>query len=1333
MNDKLVEYFNGDEFAASTWENKYALKKNGEIIEETPDDMHRRMAKEFARIEKSYWMQKVFEKKYSDGFSGYYWQRKALDEERIYNLFKDFKYIVPAGSVMSGLGSEKPVSLSNCFVLPSPEDSYSSIMLTRLNQVELMKRRGGVGYDLSKLRPRGAEVNNAANTSTGAASFMDVNSDVTNEVSQNGRRGALMLSMNINHPDVEEFIEKKQDLTKVTGANVSVQITDEFMQAVTENAQYTLRWPVDCCINWELTNKANEGVDYEYGKLYPMIYTDNAVTSITKRGYMKIVKAKDIWDKIIHCAWNTAEPGIIFKGRMDKFSPDGVYDKYKGVSTNPCVTGDTKVAVADGRGYVAFAELAKEGKDVDVYCIDDNGNIVISKMVHPRITGYNEKIIEVSIENGFSLKCTPNHKLLTNNRGYVEAKDLKIGDSLFIMSKEQMTWDERYHSKVGKHNPYYFLSHTGCSSPKTEHRLIYEHYNPNDKNFEVVHHKDYNGLNNNPDNLEGMGAKEHIMLHRERMLGSRNPMVEISKNKERLDEYSRKMSIATSGTKNGNCKTNIEEYFKEAVLYAKSLGRNFYLKEWLKKCKKIGYPVIWDKFLQRNFGDFSTFSKNVAKKAGVRYIAKNGKILETCLIAEEMGYDYFLSKDEKIVYVRKKCEHCGKSFVKEWKNRETCFCSIKCATRYTAKHNDSYKKAMKDINARKSLIYNERNKKLIEYFIHNGGNDLKEIIKDFRKTTGIIYDIRAKLAFKDINSLVEASKNFNHKVIGIKEIGYDNVYNGTVEKYHNYFTGDFEETNKWGRPKVVSLNQKNCGEIFMSGCESCRLLAINMLSFVSEPFTENASIDVHKVYDITYEAMRLADDLVDLENEAVQRIIDVTSSDEYAQKVWKGILEKGRDGRRVGLEFTAMSDMIAALGKKFCTDEANNIIKNVCRLMMSASMDCQIDMAIERGHFPDWNGEIEKDNEWYSFIKEEFPERYELMKKFGRRNISFTTAGPTGSLSILTRTSSGIEPVFMPYYVRRRKCMSENDRVDYTDKMGVNFSEFVVVHPQLKTWASLNFKDFEVNEDLKQNQWEEIYKKSPWYGACAQDIDWKKRVELQGIVQKYLITHSISSTVNLPNDVTEQEVSDIYMEAWKHGLKGITVYRDGSREGIMLQKEKKKEDDKFKSYISAPKRPKMLPADFYVTRVKGETFFVMVGLYEEKPYEIFVYKTHDNEKTNYAQHRGSITKIKRGVYRYTSDLLTIGNINGELTLEEYATAVYSSMLLRHAAPLDCIIKTAQKVDDNIASFTAAMTRILKKYLKDEIIDGEVCPDCGGKLIRENGCIRCIDCGWSKCG
>lgn len=1352
MSENLLKYFNNDELAASVWENKYAKRNiNDELLEETPDDMHKRMAKEFARVEKKFIDKPLHKKRtwknFINGkpkFSDYWYKRKDLDEEKIYQLFKDFKYIVPAGSVMSGLGSEKPVSLSNCFVLPSPEDSYSSINLTRLYQTELMKRRGGVGYDLSNLRPRGAKVNNAAITSTGAASFMDVCSDVTNEVAQQGRRGALMLSMNIKHPDIQEFIEKKQDLTKVTGANVSVQVTDEFMEAVEKDETYILRWPVDAVINEHLTEKAN-GLsiqEQEYGKLYNMIYGNSEFDSHAKVGYMKKVRARDLWNKLIHCAWNTAEPGIIFCDRMHNYSPDGIYPKYMGIATNPCVTGDTKVAVADGRGYVSFKELAEIGDDVDVFCLDDNQNIVISKMRNPRITGYNKVIYEITLEGGHKIKCTENHKILLNDKGYVQAKDLNIGDSVFLMTKNQMNWTEKFKKiKDQKKQPYNFI--TCSTNPNiflTEHKLIYDYNNPG-KNYEVIHHIDFNGLNNCPENLKGMSAKDHKKYHADRMKGKNNPIYKIKADPIKYKQYIKKQSENSTGENNSNCKHTLDEYFNEAVKFAKLLGRNFYLQEWLDYCKKINYPIIYDNFIKKTFGSPKDFIKNVAKAANVPYIIWKGKILNRWLKAKENGYeDIFIDKNETDVFIKRNCENCGKPIILRWDNRERSFCSMACTNRYTATHNSVYLEKMKKLGKSRSELYLDKNNKLIKFYLDNKNNfnsvSFNNIINLFKEKYNIIYDKRAKLAIKNIQELKESAKNYNHKIIDIKIIGNETVYNGTVDKFHNYFTGEFIEINEYDRPKILSINQLNCGEIYMSGNESCRLINLNLLSFVIDPFTDKSCIDKTLLYNLAYEAMRLGDDLVELENEAVSKIIEEIKDDEFGVKIWKEILAKGISGRRVGLGFTALADMIAALNIKFATEEGNKVVKDICKILTSAILDCQADMAIERGKFPDESIglEIIDANEWYNFIKEEFPNQWKRMMTYGRRNICATTIPPAGSVSLMTRTTSGIEPLFMPYYTRRKKCVLETDRVDYVDKLGIKFSEYVVVHPQLERWAKQNMADYINNFTyLTEKEWQVIYKKSPWYESCAQDIDWKKRVELQGIIQQYYTQHSISSTVNLPNTVTEEEVSNIYMTAWKNGLKGITVYRDGCREGILVQREEKKEEAKFLNNIDAPKRPKTLDADFYVTSVKGEKFFVIVGLFEDKPYEVFLYKPKDNEKTNYNQHKGTITKVRRGYYTFKSDELIIENISSDLTNEEYTLSLMSSMLMRHGANIKFICKTVEKIDDNITSFSSAMRRILLKYVKEQVIEGEVCPDCGGKLVRENGCIHCIDCGWSKCG
>lgn len=832
-----LEYFKGDELAASTWRNKYAAEK-----EQTPDDTHRRLAREFARVESDYHWKASNRMK----LSNYGYQRPNLDEEAIYQLFKDFKYIIPGGSVMSGAGTGQLVSLSNCFVIGSPKDSYAEIMKTRSQQAQLMKRRGGVGYDLSELRPRGAKVNNAAKSSTGAASFMDVCSDITNEVAQNGRRGALMLSMSINHPDIEEFITKKQDLTKVTGANISVKVTDEFMQAVMEDKDYWLRYPVDCP-NFEMLYSDN----FEYNVLYS-----------TDRGHIKKVRARELWNTLMHCAWNTAEPGIMFEGVMHNYSPDGVYPDFKMIGTNPC------------------------------------------------------------------------------------------------------------------------------------------------------------------------------------------------------------------------------------------------------------------------------------------------------------------------------------------------------------------------------------------------------------------------------------------------------------------------------------------GEIPMGPFDSCRLIHINLSSYIINPFTDKAHIDEELLYMHSYEAMRLADDLVDLEIEAVDRIINTVKNDtdDTEFKLWSRIKETAIQGRRAGLGFTGLADAIAMLGLKYDSDEGIQKVEQLMKIMFKGQLDSNIDMAVERGKFPVCNTPVEFENVryeggnlWYKKLAKDFPSECTRMLKYGRRNISWSTVAPTGTVSIMAGTSSGIEPVFMPFYQRKRKCMDSKDRVDYVDKVGEKYTLFTVVHPNLKRWAvtTLNYSEEEVN-DWSVGVWHEVWKESPYYGSTAPEIDWRQRVKLQGVVQKY-ITHSISSTVNLAKETTEEEIADIYIESWKQGLKGITIYRDGCREGVLTKVEK----PTTITDRQAPKRPKELEADAYLIKAKGEQFIILVGMLDGKPYEIFAFRPRN--PISFKPHKGIITKVSKMHYSFTSEIFHIDNLElANENVEENAATLYSSMLLRHGVNIKYIVKTAKKVNDNISSFSSAMCRVLSKYIPNEEIKGEVCPDCGGTLVREGGCIHCKDCGYSKC-
>ncbi len=838
---KTLEYFKGDELASNIWISKYALQtKDGKFLEQTPEEMHRRMAREFARIEDKYHTNPLSR----EGLSEYGKRREKLTEEKIFSYLDRFKYTIPQGSIMFGLGNTEVISsLSNCVVVPSVYDSYGGIMYTDHQLVQLFKRRCGVGFDISKLRPKNMPVSNAARTTTGAVSFMHRFSFTTREVAQNGRRGALMITMDIAHPDIEDFIMVKQDLTKVTGANISIRLSDEFMQAVAEGKKYTLRWPID---------------------------SDKPLMT-------KEVDARELWNKIVSAAHNTAEPGLIFWDRQHYYSTSSIYPGFKNESTNPC------------------------------------------------------------------------------------------------------------------------------------------------------------------------------------------------------------------------------------------------------------------------------------------------------------------------------------------------------------------------------------------------------------------------------------------------------------------------------------------SEIAMQGGDSCRLIALNLYSFVKNPFTPKARFDYAKFYEVVYETQHLMDDLVDLELEHIERILAKIDSDPEPEKIkrieretWELLYNTGKRGRRTGLGFTALADAIAALGYRFDSDDALKQVEEIMRTKLQAEFDSSIDMAIERGKFADFDPEIEKQSEFVQMLEKEFPEIHQRMMQYGRRNISISTVAPTGSLSILAQTSSGIEPVFMLSYKRRKK-VNPNDpnvKVDFVDDTGDAFEEFTVYHHKLKDWMKITGK-----KDIKE---------SPYHGSTAPEIDWRKRVKMQALVQKYT-THSISSTINLPEDTSVDLVGKIYMEAWKQGLKGITVYRDGSRSGVLISDKKDDKKKEGKSHIKTEniqvnvfpkKRPKKLEADIIRFFNKREEWLAVVGKIDNRPYEIFTGRAEDVFSLPDYVTKGWVIKNKdeKGRSRYDLQFVdkqqykvTIEGLSRSFDPEYWNYAKLISGVMRRGMPIEEVVKLVEGLnlsDDFINTWKNGVARALKRYIPDGTApQDKKCPQCGDPegLIYEEGCLVCKSCGYSKCG
>ena len=834
-----LEYFKGDDLATKVWATKYALKDSyGNTYEKTPDDMHRRLAGEIARIEKKY--------------------PNPLSEDQLFELFRNFKYIVPQGSPMTGIGNNFQVaSLSNCFVIgfDSDSDSYGAIIKIDEEQVQLMKRRGGVGHDLSHIRPKGSPVKNSALTSTGIVPFMERYSNSTREVAQDGRRGALMLSVSIKHPDSEAFIDAKLESGKVTGANISVKLHDDFMEAAINNLPYTQQYPIQSANPW----------------------------------YKKEVDANSIWKKIVHNAWQSAEPGILF----------------------------------------------------------------------------------------------------------------------------------------------------------------------------------------------------------------------------------------------------------------------------------------WDTIIRESVPD--------------------------------------------------------------------CYA----------------------------------------------------------------------------------------------DLGY----------------------------KTVSTNP--CGEIPLCPYDSCRLIAINLYSYVNNPFTPEASFDFELFNQHVILAQRIMDDIIDLEMEKIDKIIDKIDSDpEEAEikntelRLWEKIKTKTSQGRRTGVGTTAEGDMLAGMGFRYGTDEATDFSEEVHKAVALAAYRSSVTMAQERGAFTVYDAKREEKNPFIQRMKEADPQLYKDMVKSGRRNIACLTIAPTGTTSIMTQTTSGIEPVFMPVYTRRRKVNpnDKNIRVDFVDENGDSWEEYIVFHHKFVTWMEAN--NYPASKKYTKEEVDEMVALSPYYKATANDVDWLKKVQMQGRVQKW-VDHSISVTINLPADATEELVGKLYEESWRCGCKGVTVYRDGSRAGVLIAVEEKKDDKKEEKKICFPYeeghliRPKELDCDVVRFQNSKDKWIAFVGIYKGRPYEIFTGLADDEEGILLPKTvtEGKIIKMiddsgnKRYDFQFANKRgykTTVEGLSHKFDKEFWNYAKLISGVLRYGMPIDQVIKLVsglQLDNESINTWKVGVERALKKYVPDGTqINGKACPECGQKtLIYQEGCLTCNNCGYSRCG
>lgn len=1160
-----MEYFKNDDLATKVFVDKYALTDGNEnYFELTPDDMHKRLAKEFARIEKKY--------------------PNPMDEKEIYELFKGFKKVIPQGSPMSGIGNNFQVqSLSNCFTLTPPFDSYGGILYTDQELVQIAKRRGGIGIDISNIRPIGLKTNNAAKTTDGINVFMERYSNSTREVAQKGRRGALILTISVHHPEIETFINIKRDRKRVTGANISIRLTDEFMNAVKENKKYELRWPV---------NSKEPTVS-------------------------KLVDATYIWDEIIKAAHDNAEPGLLLWDNILKYTPADIYKEegFESVSVNPCLTDDTWVMTDIGPRQI------KELINKEFITINQGKKYKSSKFFK---TGY-KKVFKIKTKNGYSLKATLNHKIMTN-RGWVETKKLKKGDKIVLQNHNDIKWEGNGTFEegwlVGE------IVGDGCFNPDKYLGIV--SFWGNERKRLVQKASDYTS------NLS--------YIFRSDFLGG------ITHNKKLDKSYVSSRAL---------------DKLSEKYITKKS-------KDLMESIEKSSYD-FYIGFLRGFFDADGSVQGNLKKGVSVRLSQNNLKRLETVQrMLLRLGIKSKIYKNRNLSGYRFLPD--GNGGLKKY------FC-----------------KSMHELVISKDMIDIFYNKISFET------NYKKEKLEN-------IFENRKRKPYKT---------KFTTEFIGLEEIGYENVYDCTVEDIHSF--------------DANGIQVHNCSELNLAANDACRLLLMNASTYVLNPFTNKAKFDFKSFANDAQKAQRLMDNLVDLELEQIDKILSKIEKDaepEYIKKIekdlWEDVKKKTSVGRRTGLGLTAIGDCIAMLNLKYGSNGSIKFVENLYKeLCLNAYMSSCI-MAKERGKFEIFNFEKEIGHPFIERIYKEKPELKSMAQKYGRRNIALLTTAPAGSVSCLTQTSSGIEPVFMLEYTRRKKIMDgSNVGVDFVDDLGDKWQHFKVYHHGIKKWMEVSG--------------ETDFSKSPYWGATANEINWENRVKLQASAQKF-ICHSISSTVNLPEDVSTDEVKKIYMTAWEAGCKGITIYREGSRTGVLVDSNKLN-----KSTIDAEKRPDALSCDIHHVRVNQEDWIVVVGMVGDSPYEIFgghakfveipkKYTTGEIIK-HFRKTMNSRYDLRFG---FNGDSITLKDI-----VKQFENPTFGSMTrmislsLRHNVPINFIVEQLQKNDnEDLFSFAKVIARVLKKYIKDGTkASVKKCTNCNkeNSLIYQEGCLRCVNCGYSKCG
>ena len=1137
-----IEYFNGDELAARVFVDKYALRDNdGNLLEKTPEDMHRRIAKEIARIEANKF-------------------KEPLTKDEIFGYLDHFKYIVPQGRPMFAIGNPyQYVTAANCYVIEPPQDSYSSILKTDEQLVNVSKRGGGNGLDISNLRPAGTPTKNAAKTSTGIIPFVERYSNSVNEVGQSARRGALLVSLNIHHPEVLDFARLKLDKNKATGANLSVHVTQEFLDALRENRDYEQRWPVD-----------------------------SSTPTISK-----MVSAAEVWREIARCAHEAGCPGLIFIDHMRQESNADCYPEFRTITTNPCLPN-----------------------------------------------------------------CT---KLLTKN-GIRELKDINIGDEIWSSSGWTTVVNKSY---SGVRQVYRYGTTMGCFYGTSDHKVCCHGEKieaqsaegldiltgPYEPNREIIPEFVMDGL------VLGDGS-----IHK-----ASNNLIHLYIGQDDHDYFNSEISHLITKHRPG---LSEKAYEIRTTITHQELPHTYLRK-------------IPNRYIQGTRAQICSFLRGL--------YSANGGICGDRVALKTSSLQ--LAEDVQLM-----------------------LSSIGIASYYTTNKPKSVKFANGEYECKQSYDVN----------ITRDANKFYESISFVQKYK----QVKLKTILENKRQAYRVSKT-TYDIVSIDFVADEDVYDITVDNESHTF---------WAQGCEIG----NCGEIGLDTKSACRLLVLNLLGYIDNPFTTDAKFNDVKFYEHCRIATRLQDDIIDLELELLDRIIDKIISDPEDEdtksrelSLWQQVKSKCIASKRIGTGITGLADAIAAMNLKYDSEEAIGFATSIAKYLKFASYQESIELAKELGAFPAWNAELEHSNQFLQRFSQEScvldgyydkahaivdgvnGEQLSLinghdiiseMNRYGRRHIMLNTCSPAGTISLLTQTSSGIEPVFKLKYTRRKKInpSDANSRTDFVDAKGIHWMEFEVLHPKLQDWMHITGCD-----DIS---------KSPWYNCCAEDINWKSRIDMQSGIQVH-IDNAISSTINVAAETSVGQIQQIYDYASKSHVKGITVYRQGSKDGVLV--------DKTAQQSIIDKRPKDLPCEVHHHTVKGKQYFVLVGLMNGTPYEVFAGR---NGNIAASIKTGKIIRKRKGFYKAIFDDRDETELAPIMAADDSEEAItrLTSCLLRSGTPIETIVSQLEKISGaDLTSFAKAIARALKKYIPEGTVTGEACPDCGAPLVRKGGCKGC-SCGYSAC-